>query len=93
MVWLARIIEEPLRGLITMFGALAAVVVIPWLTDIEGRVDGLITDTAGSAVLYLGMIVFVILASGVIGYLLGLALTWPIRYVIKKDDMKRYRHV
>jgi len=89
MLEVAKFIEEPLRSLITLLGAIFGVVIIPWVTDIEGRLiarmDYMEPATSHMVYYILGIILTLVLC-GVVGYYLGKLVTWPIRRYIHKHE-------
>lgn len=88
MLWIARKLEEPIRGLVTFYGAVAAMIILPSVIDIEG----IMIDRMGSnpdslmAVVYIVVILGVLLLSGVIGYYLGLLVTLPLRIIVERHE-------
>ena len=88
MIRFARAVEEPLRGIITLFGMFAFVIIIPWLTDIEGWIQNWMEPTVSYAIFYIAAIIGVFIFCAVAGYYLGKWVTWPLRYIIEKHDQR-----
>ena len=89
MVWIAKNLEEPIRGLITLLAVIGAWIAIPWVTDIEGLVrDNMDMSSAGFAVMYWVVVFAVILVCGVAGYFVGLWVTKPLRTIVEQHDFK-----
>jgi len=93
MVRFAIAVEEPLHGIITFFSAIALLIVLPMLTDIEGWMQGWMEATTAHALIYFAAMGGVIMISAIGGYYTGKITTWPLRYVIERaNDRERTRN-
>ncbi|MCL2364555.1 MAG: hypothetical protein FWC71_07830 [Defluviitaleaceae bacterium] len=88
MVRFARSVEEPLRGVVTLFSVITLVAIIPALTDIEGWIQSWMEPSSSHAILYFALMGAVMVLCGVAGYYLGKAVTWPLRLIIERDEAR-----
>jgi hypothetical protein len=94
MVWVAKNLEEPLRGFITLAAVVIAWIVIPWVTDIEGLLRNRM-DMASTPflIMYWAVVVLVVVVCGVAGYYFGKAVTKPLRNIAERHDLKELQRL
>ena len=86
--WAAQNWEESIRHLFTFYGMMAAIIIIPATTMVEDIVIGLSMPAWLHPAVYAATVVLVIVVCIAIGFLIGSAVTRPLRLIVQRHEVR-----